>query len=221
MVYIIPDRTVGQGVSRMCAKVVDKKEKKDLIIAAALREFSKKGFAKTTVNDIAAAAGIGKGTIYEYFSNKEEIIHETFTHFMGGFEANFQEVLVSDLNAVGKLKKMLESFAALPGSPARETMDLMFDFWAEGIKVSDSKGILMNHMTQFYQAYMEIFADVIIEGMGDGSFRKDINPHSAASMIVGCLDGLLVQWLLDKENYEFEKVLNTVSDILLKGLKKN
>jgi TetR/AcrR family fatty acid metabolism transcriptional regulator len=202
----------------MAAKVIDKKEKKDQIIEAALREFSKKGFARTTINDIANAAGIGKGTVYEYFAHKEEIIQHAFMHFMRTFEINFQEVLISNVPALEKFKQILTGFSGFIDSDSKELLELLFDFWAEGIKDKNAKGMLMHHMKQFYHAYKEIFADIIIEGMGDGSFRKDINPRSAAAMIVGCLDGLMVQWLMDKENFDFKGVLNTVTDILQRGI---
>ncbi len=78
--------------------------------------------------------------------------------------------------------------------------------------------MLSQEMNKFYQAYREIFADIIIEGMGDGSFRKNINPRSAASMIVGALDGLIVQWILDKDNFDFPDVVKTITDTLLNGI---
>jgi len=200
------------------AKVVDKKEKKDQIILAAIREFSKKGFARTTINDIAGAAGIGKGTVYEYFANKEEIINHSFQFFVRALELDFEEVLISDFPAVEKLKHILNSFAGVINSDSQEYIELMFDFWSEGIKDKDSRGMLSQEMNKFYQAYREIFADIIVEGMGDGSIRKNINPRSAASMIVGALDGLMVQWILDKENFDFPDVVKTISDTMLNGI---
>lgn len=200
------------------AKMVDKKEKKDLIISAAIREFGKKGFAKTTINDIANAAGIGKGTVYEYFANKEEIINHSFGFFVRQMELDFEEVLISNMPAVEKLKHILNSFSLFINSDSQESIELMFDFWSEGIRDKDSRGTLFEEMNKFYQAYREIFADIIIEGMGEGGFRKNINPRSAASMIVGALDGLLVQWILDRENFDFPDVVKTITDTLLNGI---
>lgn len=202
----------------MAAKVIDKKEKKDQIIGAAIREFSKKGFAKTTISDIAAAAGIGKGTVYEYFDNKEEIINHSFRFFVRALELDFEEILISDIPAIEKLKRILNSLSGFINSDSQEYLELMFDFWSEGIKEKDSRGMLFQEMNKFYQAYREIFADIIIEGMGQGSIRKNINPRSAASMIVGAVDGLMVQWILDKENFDFPDVVKTITDTMLNGI---
>ena len=54
-------------------KIVDKEAKKLDIVHAALKEFARRGVANTKMADIATAAGIGKGTIYEYFKDKNEM----------------------------------------------------------------------------------------------------------------------------------------------------
>ena len=62
----------------MSPKIIDKEAKKAEILQAAMQVFSRKGVAKTRMADIAVAAGIGKGTIYEYFRSKEEIFAAAF-----------------------------------------------------------------------------------------------------------------------------------------------
>lgn len=53
-----------------------KKIKRENIAKSCLELFSKNGFHNVTVSSIAQTAGIGKGTVYEYFSNKEDIVLE-------------------------------------------------------------------------------------------------------------------------------------------------
>lgn len=62
----------------MCAKVTlqHKLEIRDRIVAGALNAFSKKGFDKTRMDDIAIDSGVSKGTIYIYFKSKEELFYE-------------------------------------------------------------------------------------------------------------------------------------------------
>jgi AcrR family transcriptional regulator len=51
-------------------------ERRDAIIAAALEEFSARGFAATRLDDVARRAGVAKGTIYLYFRDKESLFQE-------------------------------------------------------------------------------------------------------------------------------------------------
>ncbi len=66
-------------------------DKRALIIKAAVRVFSRQGFHQARVEDIAQEAGVGKGTIYEYFENKrnlfEEVVLETFNFYSSQMEA--------------------------------------------------------------------------------------------------------------------------------------
>lgn len=55
-------------------------DKKILILNACTTVFSKKGYYKSTIEDIAQEAGIGKGTVYLYFSTKEEMFEEMFKY---------------------------------------------------------------------------------------------------------------------------------------------
>ncbi len=202
----------------MSPKVVDKQEKKEQIVGAAIHAFAKKGFAKTTINDIAAAAGIGKGTVYEYFKNKEEIIDYTFNYFMHSMQFDIEEILLSRIPALEKFRSILLLFSDTKNWGSAEIMELMLDFWAEGIKSKGSRNKLLKDMHRFYHSYREIFTDIILEGMSDGSFRKDINPGYVATMVVGALDGIMIQWLLDQENIDFQEVIKNIEITILKGI---
>ena len=59
------------GSSRRARK---KAESRERILAAAIRIFSERGIEEATVDEIASAADVGKGTIYNYFQTKEEIV---------------------------------------------------------------------------------------------------------------------------------------------------
>lgn len=64
------------------AIIVDKDKKRRDIAAASTALLLEKGFKKLTVTEIAKNAGIGKGTVYDYFSNKEEIVFEIIRTFI-------------------------------------------------------------------------------------------------------------------------------------------
>ncbi len=69
----------------MSPKIVNRQEKREHILRAALKVFSDKGISEFKMIDIATAAGIGKGTIYEYFPGKDDIITGCFNIFMHDF----------------------------------------------------------------------------------------------------------------------------------------
>ena len=57
---------------------IERGNKRPLLVEAATRVFAEKGYASTRVADIAVRAGVGKGTVYEYFASKEELLFAVF-----------------------------------------------------------------------------------------------------------------------------------------------
>ena len=74
-----------------------------VIFETAIRLFAERGFESPTIDEIAAAAGTGKGTVYNYFSTKEEILVE----FMVEFEARLQKRIERFAEADAPLERIL------------------------------------------------------------------------------------------------------------------
>src|ERR1700704_6531997 len=76
------------------------------ILDAARKVFSKRGFRDTTVDDIAAAAGLAKATVYQYFPSKQEIYLEALRE--GAVE--LIERTRRQMEAARDIRAKLESF---------------------------------------------------------------------------------------------------------------
>lgn len=204
----------------MSALIVNKTKKKEEIILAALKVFSEKGLSNSTIKEIAERAGIGKGTIYEYFTDKSEIIHSAFFYFQKFFEVDMGIILLSKENGAIKLRNLMRSILSIIKSENNNYLDLMFDFWAEGIK-GHEKGVMLAEMNKFYKSYRKLFEDVLREGIKDGSIRKDIDPFETSSIIIGTLDGVMVQWILDKKVIDLKNIEKNLLNLILKGVGVN
>ena len=79
------------GQPRAGARKARSAARREAILAAALDEFSERGFAAARLDDVARRAGVAKGTIYLYFSDKEnlfqELIRAMLTPLVGALEA--------------------------------------------------------------------------------------------------------------------------------------
>jgi AcrR family transcriptional regulator len=92
--------------------------RREAIVAAALDEFSEKGFAAARIEDVARRAGSAKGTVYLYFASKEAL-----------FEAILQQQLVPVVQGLGAL-------APQPGEPTRAVAKRLALTLAAGLKDS-------------------------------------------------------------------------------------
>ena len=77
------------------AIIVDKEEKRQNIALSCRELLLEKGIKSLTISQIAQTAGVGKGTIYEYFKNKEDIVFAIITTFIAEHEKRLKQ-LVSD-----------------------------------------------------------------------------------------------------------------------------
>lgn len=80
--------------------------KRKLIIDSALILFIDNGYHNTKIIDIANNAGIGKGTVYEYFSSKKEILLEVIKDLFNNNFANLLNILDSKKSASDKLESL-------------------------------------------------------------------------------------------------------------------
>lgn len=85
-------------------------DKKDLILNAATALFARYGFTKTSVEEIANQAGIGKATIYYYFPSKEEI----FLEAMQIKAEEFFALLINSIGACDRFEDKLAQYTRLP-----------------------------------------------------------------------------------------------------------
>ena len=83
-----------------------KSERRESILQAASELFGSKGYLETKMSDIADACGIAKGTMYEYFSSKDELAAEWCRNFFKEYESCIERLSLIHIcaAAVGNIK---------------------------------------------------------------------------------------------------------------------
>jgi AcrR family transcriptional regulator len=187
------------------------------ILEAALMVFAEKGYAAARMDDIAARAGVTKGTIYLYFDNKEAVF----------------KTLVRD--SIGDtLARVVEAAERFEGS-ASDLLRLMLRTIGQFVRASDRVvlpkiviGELGNfpELMRFYREEvvekgLATLGSVISRGVARGEVR-DIAPEHAARL---CIAPILLAavWRttfarIDSETYDLEGLIETHIDVLLRGL---
>jgi AcrR family transcriptional regulator len=85
--------------------------RRDAILDAALDEFSARGFAAARLDDVAARAGVAKGTIYLYFADKEALFEELVRFQLYPVLNTFEAALASDLPLRAIIDQAIEIFS--------------------------------------------------------------------------------------------------------------
>lgn len=197
----------------MTPKIIDKETKKQQILEAAIRVFARLGLPNTKMLHIAEAAGIGKGTIYEYFRSKEDLFVAAFNVFIKESKFKIDRLIRSIDDPENKLRMYFRGWSEFMNSELIEFADIMLDMWAEGIRHGQQK-IDLNTM---YEEYRSQIIGILDEGIRQKRF-KPMNTTIVSSVIIGTLDGLLIQWIMDKDIFSVKEAMSTLENIIINGI---
>ncbi len=199
------------------SRIVDKKEKREKILEAAISVFAKKGTAKTKTADIAKAAQIGKGTIYEYFKSKDEIMMAAFYYVIKKAEDVVALRLAKITDPWEKFVTYLRVWREILQSEFKDYMEIMLDFWAEGIRHKEKAATLS--LKKIYDENRDMLKSILDECVAQDKIHP-VNTHVVSSLILGALDGLMIQWIIDPGIFGIEESLGEMEHLIIRGLKK-
>ena len=177
-----------------------KEEKRALIIEAAAKVFARRGFASTLMAEIAIEAGIGKGTLYEYFDSKENLFFAVFEWFVQATEAE-AKVSISALggSASERLDALSESLMS-SWAQMEDMYSLVMEFWSASAS-SQMRERFKQAFKNGYSDFRQIVSTLIRDGIERGEFRPQVDIDSVAAALVGTWDALLLQaWFDDDFN---------------------
>lgn len=177
-----------------------KEEKRALIIEAAAKVFARRGFASTLMAEIAIEAGIGKGTLYEYFDSKENLFFAVFEWFVQATEAD-AKVSISALggSASERLDALSESLMS-SWAQMEDMYSLVMEFWSASAS-SQMRERFKQAFKNGYSDFRQIVSTLIRDGIERGEFQPHVDIESVAAALVGTWDALLLQaWFDDDFN---------------------
>ena len=158
--------------------------KREMILDAAYALFINKGYWDTKIIDIADAAGIGKGTVYEYFESKDAIFFELFqTKVAAGYET-ISELLNKEIPCEKKVKEYIDI-------ELTNTSKYSFNknFLVELMMKSDAfrNPALIDSIHKLVVKKFTILFKIIEDGVAKGEFRE-MDPLLAAISVMGAIN---------------------------------
>jgi AcrR family transcriptional regulator len=157
------------------------------ILDAAERLFDERGMERATIADIVNAAGIRPSTLYEYFSNKDDVVWAIVAGVMADAAVRAKRLLDAAETALAKITALLEFMAdGLTREPAKVRFMAQFDaMYAR----QWSPERLLSLEAQMCPGGFAYFGALVREGIADGSLRPDLDPdltmHAVINAVIG------------------------------------
>ena len=194
--------------------IAPKEAVKDAILDATDRLLARFGYRKMTVEDIAAEAGIGKGTIYLHFSSKEEVVLSHVDRIVERLKERLREIASSDATAAERLHTMLLTRVLFRFDSIQHYTQSLNDLLAA------LRSGLLARRAEYFEQEAQIFADVLNAGRRFGEFTFD-DAYSTAHALLQATNGLLPYSLSTIElgaREEVEQRASDVANLMLQGL---
>jgi TetR/AcrR family fatty acid metabolism transcriptional regulator len=185
-------------------------DKRERILAAAVKVFARKGYFAARVQEIAKKAGVADGTIYLYFRSKEDILVELFDELMA---AHVQEVRAA-VRALPTAPERLLAIAERHLRALGQNRDLAVVFQVE---LRQSTQFMERFTASWLKDYLALLNEVMEMGQQDGSLRPDLNRKVATKAFFGALDEMVTSWIIGGKGYDLSQLAAPVVDLFLRG----
>lgn len=161
----------------------EKNKRKKSIVKAAEQVYSRKGFEKTTMQDVADEGNLGIATVFRYFPKKDKLIEAVAVSILERYLYIFDTVATLNITCLEKIEKLFDHFILDIEPENLESTQLLEAF--------ESYATTSVEELENYQDYIDIrkkIADILFriieEGMGDGSIRTDIRTKDVLASVI-------------------------------------
>jgi AcrR family transcriptional regulator len=164
------------------------------IVNAAIELFSAQGYERTSISQIASKAGISKGLIYNYFESKQALLRGVFDFFSSQEEEIMANVV--DENPRKFLKNLFRwTFKEIRNRP---------DFWKMimGLSLQPDMFDFIHEMAVTKMKTFHPLLENLLEASGVS------NAHQEARLVAAQLDGIVIHYLLVKDDYPLDEIEN-------------
>ncbi len=192
-------------------KEIKKQKKRELIIDAAAELFSHKSYHEVMMEDVARLISVAKGTVYNYFTSKEELYFSIIQLRMEKLISSLKEKIAEEENSIDSLRSYT-------------THLYMFMMKYQNFFLIYQKGFLNNenfvsaNLSTLKKQLEDIITGIVKRGIMNADFRN-VDEQFAVSLIIGSIYGAVQRGIDDNISDEERKIeRNSLFEFILHGL---
>lgn len=186
--------------------------RKEQVIRSAAQLFREKGYAASSMRDLAQNLGIEAASLYSHIKSKEEILQSLCFDMAAEFRKSLQEVETKKVSASEKLK------LGIIGHIQVMAKDLI----ASAVFMNEHRHLSQPYLRDFLLLrinYINRFKDMIEEGIKKGEFKENIDKKLAVMTLFSSLNWMPM-WYDPESNIMPNEIGQQLADMLVNGLKK-
>lgn len=192
-------------------KAAGNSSKKDVITKKAAGLFRKKGFASSSMRELADNIGVEASSLYNHIGSKSELLQTICFKIANDFNMHLEKVFISGKNSISKLEDLI-----------RFHIHMMLNSYDELFVANHEWKQLEEPFLSNFLNQRKIYENALVEIVNEGIQKKElknIHPYVAVLTILSAVRGLEF-WQRHKKNLGIEELENDMVNHLLKGLIK-
>jgi AcrR family transcriptional regulator len=189
------------------AIIVDKELKKKQIALSCKELFLENSISDITITKIAKTAGIGKGTVYDYFKNKEEIVFEIVNILIEQHDEVKKEQIENAKSVKDKLKTFFDFFY----SPKDSELRVLYKEFVS-ISIVNPQSDMVAFQTNCFSKYLKWLEDIIDEGIKNNELIPQSKKLTKGLFITG--DGFFLASNITKDLIDIKSDIDEYLDTL-------
>ena len=197
--------------SRPAVTRIEKTDKRDALLRAAIETFAARGFFNAQVADVARTAGVAAGTVYLYFRGKDDLLISIFEKTMKEAIASGRESIATQTDPLTQLRTIARLH--LDRMSRDRALAVVFQ-----VELRQSTKFMERFSATHLREYLGIIRDVIARGQSMGIFRKTLNATLAAKLLFGMLDEMATNWILSRRKYSLIADADAIVDLFVRGV---
>lgn len=184
-------------------KETQKKEAKKIIFNTALELFRNNGYENTSIQAICTSCGIAKGTFYNYFNSKEDIIRESFRNSIDDFIVeNMASANIPDY-PVEALHTFINVSLEYCNNVGRKTTSLAY--------ICNLNSSMSENTNVLYDSRFDILSQIIDSGIENNIWKSNLNKAEYIDLVTALINGLMIEYCFSLEDYNIiEKNSNII-----------
>lgn len=161
------------------------------IYHSALRLFVQQGYRSTSIDEIAAGAGLTKGGVYFYISKKEHLMAQMLDDIAARYiDKVIAKIETEQLTAQERLVAFMHSQVSFALECPEEIMLLVMS----SVEFSKADDMLTKKIDAIYERMRRFIVQTIEDGLAQKVFKTRMHPYAAASFYVATHDGMMLEW---------------------------
>ncbi len=186
---------------------------REKILKVASRIFGKYGFQKTTIDEIARTAHKAKGSVYYYFTSKEDLFQAVVSREMDVLKQELLRVTSEDEDSTTIIKNYLLTRMKVLSDAVNYHETLKADF-------IETFEFLDEMRSEFDDFEVDLLSGILQRGVKEGAFTIR-NVKKTAQVIILAMKAIEIPFFLQEKIHEYEETIVELLDILIRGLEKD